>query len=137
MPVRTPDLPAPRRVDMRAVSRWVGTKIFGQSGYDHVYADNSPVRATWGRLSVAAWQRGSVAAWQCLPYPSGALCPTPHHRVRRARARALSQCTDPPAHRHPAQTMCTEFNTDDHRKYNGAAYFGQEPLLQGSAYARS
>ena len=60
MPVRTPDLPAPRRVDMRAVSRWVGTKIFGQSGYDHVYADNSPVRATWGRLSVAAWQRGSV-----------------------------------------------------------------------------
>jgi hypothetical protein len=92
-----------------------------------------------GACNVGSLERGSVAAWQ-----RGSVCHTPlersvQHRTTGsdARARALSQCTDPPAHRHPAQTMCTEFNTDDHRKYNGAAYFGQEPLLQGSAYARS
>ena len=74
----TPALPAPRRVDFRDVRRWVVTKVFGKSGYDRCYADNTP-------------------------------------------------------------GFQTEFNTDNHRKYNAACYFNANPAENGgnvNAYER-
>ena len=139
----TPTLPAPRRINFAQVSRWVRTKVFGSSGHDTMYADNTPGFQTefsteyHRKYNAQCYFREQQNENASSAYERSESHFTMHHYFKRTHSSALMTCSLCSSCLSASPFSCVLSLTDGQSNTEGGFQKHSRPMMISCAVLRS